>query len=202
MNAVCATPIADETVVDYWSGGLPPPQSDALEEHVFNCAACAARLQAVAAMAAGIASLARQGRFAGIISRATLNQLQHDGVRVRRYALSPGDVVPCAVFPEDDLVVTSLRGDFAGVAAVTIAVSGAAPLSAVVLDDVPVPAAEGELLWAAPGALIRQLPTSRVALTVTAGGADGRRIGEYVLDHAASGASRSMISSIRDDSTA
>jgi len=33
--------------------------------------------------------------------------------------------------------------------------------------------------------LIRQMPTSRVTLTVTAGRADGRRIGEYVLDHTA-----------------
>ena len=119
MTSTCDMPIADETMVDYWSGGLPPQQSEAIEEHVFSCAACAARLEAVAAMAAGITSLARQGRFSGIISRATLNQLQRDGVRVRVYSLSPGDVVPCAVFPDDDLVVTSMRGDFAGVDAVT-----------------------------------------------------------------------------------
>jgi hypothetical protein len=183
MTAACVTPIADEKLVDYWSGGLPPQQSDAIEEHVFGCASCAARLEAVAAMAAGITSLARQGRVSGIISRATLNQLQRDGVRVRVYSLFPGDVVPCAVFPDDDLVVTSIRGDFEGVDAVTVSVTGSTPLSAIVLDDVPVSAAEGELLWATPGSLIRQMPTSRVTLTVTAGHADGRRIGEYVLEH-------------------
>jgi hypothetical protein len=48
-----------------------------------------------------------------------------------------------------------------------------------------VSAAEGELLWATPASLIRQMPTSRVVLTVTAGPAHGRRIGEYVLDHTA-----------------
>jgi anti-sigma factor RsiW len=185
MTAACVIPLADETLVDYWSGGLPPQQSEAIEEHVFSCAACSARLETVAAMAAGMTSLARQGRFSGIISRATLNQLQHDGVRVRIYSLSPGDVVPCAVFPHDDLVVTSMRGDFADVDAVTISVAGSAPMSGMVLDDVPVFAAEGELLWATPGSLIRQMPTSRVTLTVTAGRANGRRIGEYVLDHSA-----------------
>ena len=96
MTAGCLTPIADETMADYWSGGLPPQQSEAVEEHVFGCASCAARLEAVAAMAAGITSLARQGRVSGIISRATLNQLQRDGVRVRVYSLLPGDIVPCA----------------------------------------------------------------------------------------------------------
>lgn len=184
MTAACVTPIADETMVDYWSGGLPPQQSEAIEEHVFSCAACAVRLEAVASMAAGITSLARQGRVSGIISRATLNQLQRDGVRVRVYSLRPGDVVPCAIFPHDDLVVVSLRGDFAGADAVTISVTGSTP-SGVVLEDVPVPPAEGELLWATPGSLIRQIPTSRVTLTVTAGGANGRRISEYVLDHTA-----------------
>ena len=185
MSAACSAPLADDTLLDYWSGGLPAPESEAIEEHLFACAACAARLDAVAAIAAGVTALARHGRFSGIISRATLNQLQHDGVRVRLYALSPGDVLPCAVFPDDDLVVTSMRADFTGVDAVRISVAGPPPLSGVVLDDVPVPAGEGELLWAAPGTLIRQMPTSRVTLTVTAGAAGGRRIGEYVLDHSA-----------------
>jgi hypothetical protein len=185
MTAACVTPVADETMVDYWSGGLPPQQSEAIEEHVFSCAACAARLEALASMAAAITSLTRQGRFSGVISRATLNQLQRDGVRVRVYSLLPGDVVPCAVFPDDDLVVTSMRGDFAGVDAVTVSIAGSTPMSGLVLDDVPVSAAEGELLWATPGSLIRQMPTSRVTLTVTAGRANGRQIGEYTLDHTA-----------------
>jgi hypothetical protein len=182
VTAACLNPIADETAVDYWSGGLPAEQSEAVEEHVFSCATCAARLEAVVSMADGVASLARQGRVSGIIARATLNQLQRDGVRVRIYAVAPGDVVPCAVFPDDDLVVTSIRGDFAGLEAVTLSVSGSTPMSGLVLEDVPVSATEGELLWATPGALIRQMPTSTVTLTVTAG---GRRIGEYVLDHTA-----------------
>jgi anti-sigma factor RsiW len=185
MIAACATPIAGETIVDYWTGGLPVPQADAIEEHIFSCAACAARLDAVAAMAGGVRSLARQGRISGIISRGTLNRLQRDGVRVRIYSLSPGDVVPCAVFADDDLVVTSLRGNFAGVDAVTLSVSASAPLSGLILEDVPVTATEGELLWAAPGSLIRQMPTSRVTLTVTAGRANGPKISEYVLDHTA-----------------
>lgn len=186
MTARCTTPITDGTLVDYWSRDLPPEQAEAVEEHVFSCAACAARLEAVASMGAGITALVRQGRFSGIISRATLNQLQRNGVRVRVYSLMPGDVVPCAVFPDDDVVVTAMRGDFSGVDAVTLSVSGSTPMSGVVLDDVPVSATEGELLWATPGALIRQMPSSRVTLTVSAGTGNGRPIGEYVLEHTAS----------------
>ena len=185
MTAACAAPIPEDTIVDYWSGGLSRSDADAVEDHVFTCAACAARLDAVASLARGIASLARRGRVSGIISRATLNHLQRDGVRVRVYSLLPGDVVPCAVFPDDDLVVTSMRGDFTGVDAVTLSVTGSTPLAGVVLADVPVSAAEGELLWAMPGSLIRQMPTSRVVLTVTAARANGPWVGEYVLDHSA-----------------
>jgi hypothetical protein len=185
MTTGCASAIADETMVDYWSGGLTVQQSDAIEEHIFSCAACATRLDAVAAMAGSITSLARQGRISGIISRGTLNRLQRDGVRLRIYSLAPGDVVPCAVFADDDLVVTALRGNFAGIDAVTLSVTGLAPLPDVVLEDVPVTAAEGELLWAAPGSLIRKMPTSRVTFTLTAGRASGPNISEYVLDHTA-----------------
>jgi len=180
----CVDPIPDEAMVDYWSGGLPAQRSEAIEDHVFSCAECARRLEALASIGSGISSLARKGRFAGIIARGTLNQLQRDGVRVRLYSLSPGDVVPCAVFPDDDVVVTAMRGDFAGIEAVTIQVNGLAPLPDVVIDDVPVSPAEGEVLWAAPGSLIRRLPSSRVTLRVTARDA-GRLIGEYVLDHSA-----------------
>ena len=48
---------------------------------------------------------------------------------MRLYSLVPGDAVPCAVFPGDDVVVTSMRGDFAGVEAVTVAVTGSPPMS-------------------------------------------------------------------------
>ena len=185
MTAPCGQPVADEILLDYWTGGLSAAQSDALEEHVFSCAACTARLEGVAAMGTAVTSLARQGRLSGIIPRATLNQLQHDGVRVRLYSLLPGDVVPCAVFPDDHLVVTSLRADFTGIEAVTVSVTGSTPISGLVLEDVPVSAAEGELLWATPGSLIREMPTSRVVLTLSAGRSDGRRIAEYVLDHTA-----------------
>jgi hypothetical protein len=187
MTVRCAAPIEDALLVDYWIRSLPESASEAIEDHVFTCTACAARLEALVSMASTVASLVRQGRFAGMISRATLNQLQHDGLRARIYSLSPGDTVPCAVFPEDDLVVTALRGDFTGIDAVTVVVAAPVegPLSKVVLDDVPVMAAQGELLWAAPASVIRQMPTSRVTLTVSVGSASGRRIGEYVLDHGA-----------------
>jgi hypothetical protein len=189
MTTTCDAPLPDDTLVDYWSGDLTPAETDVVEEHVFACARCAAQLETVAGLAGGVAALARQGRISGIISRALLNQLQRQGVRVRLYSLAPGEVVPCAAFPDDDLVVVSVRGDFAGIEAITLSVTGAGDTPLAVLKDVPVSRTDDGLLWATPGAMVRRLPTARVTLTVTAGGESGRRLGEYVLDHTAQGAS-------------
>jgi hypothetical protein len=110
--------------------------------------------------------------------------LQRDGVRVRSYSIDPGEIVPCAAFPEDDLVVVALKADLAGVDTVTISVAAANGSFRTSLEDVPVAAAEGEVLWATPGVLIRQMPSSQVTLSVAAGN-QGRSLGEYVLDHTA-----------------
>ena len=47
-----------------------------------------------------------------------LNQFARDGVRVRSYAIDAGGSVQCAVWEDDQVLVTRLRGDFRGVTAV------------------------------------------------------------------------------------
>ena len=69
MTPVCASPIADERLIDYWTGDLPAADASSIEEHMFSCADCSARLDVVASVAGGVAALARQGRISGIISR-------------------------------------------------------------------------------------------------------------------------------------
>ena len=161
MTAGCASPIADERLIDYWAGELSPADSAVLEEHLFACAACSARLDDVASVAGGVAALARQGRITGIISRALLNRLQRDGVRVRQFTLDPGETVPCAAFPGDDVVVTSLQANLSGVRSVSLRVTGPGDVLFGAIDDIPVPAAATGLLWATPGACTR--PASMAA---------------------------------------
>jgi len=186
MTAPCASPVADEVLVDYWTGDLPAADGPALEEHLFSCADCSARLEGVASIAGGVAALARQGRITGIISRALLNRLQRDGVRVRQYTLDPGETVPCAAFPGDDVVVTALNANLAGVRAVSLRVTG--PNDAVMgeLNDIQVAASPAAVMWVTPAALIRSLPTQRVRLTLRSAD-DARLIAEYALDHTHAG---------------
>ena len=129
----------------------------------------------------------RQGRVSGIVSRAILNRLQRDGVHVRMFSLVPGETVPCAVFPGDDLVVTALRADFSGVDAVTLSVTGPGDSPFGRYDDVPVSGPGGEVLWATPARVVHQLPSMRLQLTLTSAGATRAELGRYVLEHSALG---------------
>ncbi len=184
--AACDVPIPDATLIDYWTHDLADAaESDRVEEHLFACAGCSARLQQLAALGTGLTALVRDGRVAGIVSRSILNRLQRDGVHVRMFWLSPGETVPCAVFPGDDLVVTALRADFSGVDAVTLSVTGPGGAALGQCDDVPVAALGGEVLWATPAALVQQMPSMRLHLTLTSAGATHDELGRYVLEHSA-----------------
>jgi hypothetical protein len=112
--------------------------------------------------------------------------MQREGIHVRMYSLVPGETVPCAVFPGDDLVVAALRADFSGVDAVTLSVTGPGDSPGGEIDDVPVSGPDAEVLWATPAAVVRQMPSMRPQLTLASAGATRAELGRYVLDHSAS----------------
>jgi hypothetical protein len=179
--------MSDATLLDYWAGDLADGDDlNKAEEHLFACGHCSARLEEIIALGAGLATLARQGRIRGILPRAILNRLQRDGVRVRIFSLVPGETVPCAVFPGDDLIVTYLRADFSGVDAVTLSVTGPGSEPFSRHDDVPVSGPLGEVLWATPAALVHQMPSMRFDLTLTSTGAAPTELGRYALEHSSS----------------
>lgn len=183
----CEAPISEATLVDYWAGDLAAgDETDRVEEHLFACGECSARLERLAALGPGLATLVRQGRVSGIVSRALLNRMQREGIHVRMYSLVPGETVPCAVYPGDDLIVTALRADFSGVDAVRLSVKGPGDLSIGELDDVPVSGPGGEVFWATPAEAVRQMPSMRLQLTLASAGATRAELGRYVLEHQAS----------------
>jgi hypothetical protein len=181
----CTAPIEFVDVVDYWAGDLPPAAADRLEEHVFACTQCEHRLAEGEALARGIVAVVREGRFHSTVTDEMLNRLARDGVRIRVYALDPGDVVPCAVWTDDDLVVTRIRADFSGVDSTTLVTRLASGQEISRLSDVPVRPSQREIIDAISASLLRRLPPTSVHLTVTGRTATGERtIGEYVLEHA------------------
>jgi hypothetical protein len=184
--ARCRTPIDDRTLVDYWARDVDDEgEVDRIEAHLFSCADCSGRLQYLAAIGPGLTTLARQGRLSAIVTRAVLNRLQRDGLRLRIYSLSPGETVPCAVFPNDDLVVTALRADFSGVDSVALSVAGADDTVIAQLDDVPVLASDDEVFWVTPAASLQALPAMKVQVTLSSVGDKPAELGRYILEHTA-----------------
>jgi hypothetical protein len=181
----CPTPLAFTDVVDYWTVDLPAETVVRIEEHVFTCAECARHLAESETLTRAIVDVVRQGRFHSIVSDDVLNRLAREGVRIRYYALEPDDVVPCAIWADDDLVVTRMKADFTAAESVTVVTRLPSGEEISRLSDVPVRPGQSEIIRAIPAAVLRTLPATRVQITVTARiGNIERTIGSYVLEHA------------------
>jgi hypothetical protein len=181
----CTTPVDFADIADYWAGDLPRAAADAIEDHVFTCAECARRLAEGEALARGLATAVRAGRFQSVVTDALLNRLASDGVRIRMYVLEPGTVVPCSIWTDDDLVVARIRADFSGVESVTVVTRRASGEEISRLSGVVVRPGQREIINAISAEHLRRLPSCQVRVTVTAQGESGERtLGDYVLEHA------------------
>jgi hypothetical protein len=185
MMPHCDAPVSDDDLLDYWTQAIAGSEAERIEEHLFTCGTCAARLDAMVSLGSGLAALVRRGRVSGIVSRSLLNRMQRDGVQVRLYTVSPGETVPCAAFPGDDLLVVSLRADFAGSESVSLSVTGPEDAAFGYIGDVPISRTDLEILWATPGTEVRRMPSTRLRLRLTSGSPDAPVLGEYELDHTA-----------------
>jgi hypothetical protein len=181
----CPAPIGFTDVVDYWTGDLTKADEDRIEEHVFACDDCARDLATAEALARGIAAVVRAGRLHSVVTDGILNRLAADGVRIRTYTLDGPGIVPCAVWADDDLVVSRIRADFSDVNAVTIVTRQASGEEIGRLSDVAVRPGQREILNAFSAAHLRTLPATRVHVTVTAqAGSAERTLADYTLEHA------------------
>ena len=174
-------PLTD--LVDYAAGELAGAEADAIEEHLFSCADCGTLAAECDALLRAIPDAVRSASIGGFITDAVLNRLAREGVRLRMFALSPGAVVPCAVWDEDELMALRLRADFGGASEFTLSqqIAGTEVIRA---TGQVAAGRHGEIIFAIPAAWVRQLPATNVDLLLSAH-ADGeeRQIGSYTLVH-------------------
>jgi hypothetical protein len=186
----CDRPLSAETIVDYFSAALSQDEDAEIEEHIFACDTCASRLERVGVLTQLVATVA--GRRGGInlsLTRALLDRLEADGLRLRHYRLAPGERVPCMVMAEDDLVVTWLTAELAGVESVALTISDDAGTVIRRLDDAPIDHVSKQIIFAISGDTVRKLPSMLLHLELVAHEAAGDRVlGNYTLSHTAFGA--------------
>lgn len=186
MNAPACERITLADLTDYAARGLPENEATAFEDHLFACADCGARAAEFEALVRAVGAAARSADVGGFVTDEVLNRLSRDGVRVRTFALSPGAIVPCAVWEGDELMALRLRADFGDAREVTMTQSVAGSEVVRVTTEVG-PGALAELIFAQPAALVRQLPAVEVEILLLVRAADGeRRIGSYTLVHGGS----------------
>jgi hypothetical protein len=107
----CANPIEAAILADYWFAALPSSAEEQVEEHLFECDECGARLGEVMALGESIRALARAGALTMVVSDAFLRRVQEQGLRVREYAPPQNGRVECTVGVEDDFLVGRLAAD-------------------------------------------------------------------------------------------
>ena len=128
----------------------------------------------------------RSADVGGFVTDAVLNRLAREGVRVRTYALSPGAVVPCAVWEDDELMALRLRGDFGGATEFTLSQRAAGTELVRVTGQVAA-SSYGEVIYTMPAESIRHLPVVNVEILLTAlDGGEERPVGSYTLVHGGS----------------
>lgn len=171
---------------DWWAGDLAQAERDALEEHLLACEACAVRAARLADLAGGVAALARAGAVAGPTTAAVLARLERDGLRVHRYPIAAGEVVPCSVWPEDEVMaaVLDVRGLAAGEEGRFDLLARVGDEPPVRVDDVPLDRTTGTVVWLSVAARERRRSATRVSFRLIRVAAGGEAVvGEYGLAH-------------------
>jgi hypothetical protein len=165
---------------------LSVTEAAAIEEHLFSCADCAGRAAELDALVHAIPPAVRSAEVGGFVTDDVLNRLARDGVHVRTFVLSPGAVVPCAVWDDDEVMALRLRASFGGASEVTMSqrVAGNEVLRS---TGHVAPSSPGEMIYTLPAEWVRQLPVVNVEILLTAQAqGEERTIGSYTLVHGGS----------------
>jgi hypothetical protein len=183
MKAQCGSPLEPAAIVDYWFADLPAAEEARLEEHLFECERCSARLRSLVALGEGVRRLAHKGAVQLFVSPSFLETAARGGLRTREYRLAPGERVACTVTPEDDLLVGRLVGEFQGVPRLDVVIQTEGHPEHRI-EDVPVGAGTQELIMVQAMPAMRALGRSRMRMRVVSPEAGGDRLlGEYTFDH-------------------
>lgn len=181
----CVKPIDAAVLADYWLAALTGPEEEAVEEHLFACDECGARLSEVIALGDGIRNVARQGNLLMIVSDAFLKRAAEAGLRIREYAPPRGGSVQCTVSTEDDLLVGRLSADLSATKRLDLCICDRGGVEQFRLRDIPFRPESGKVTFQQPMNYAKAAPSeTMIARLVSFGEADTEhQLGEYTFIH-------------------
>jgi hypothetical protein len=178
-------------LVDYWFGGLDAEAEAALEEHLFECASCAGELDAVVRTGQALVAAMRSGSFAARGTTALGNRLARDRRNLRQYVLYPGEVVPCTVSTDYELLLAHLVLPEPAPSRLDLSLRDERGGELMRVDDVTVDRRTGRVSMLVPARPVQAYPSGRlhyvlIAPAQTPGSAGIERVvGAYTLEHTA-----------------
>jgi hypothetical protein len=172
------------TLLAYWLGELDPAAESELEEHLFRCAPCSARLRGLVQIGEGIRRATIDGNLYGVVTASFVKRLQEAGFSIREYRMQPGGSVLCTVTPEDDLVVAHLHVSLRDVQQLDVLYHDVTTGTHQRMKDVAFDPASDEVVLLPNVAQLRQLGTAiaRAELVAVENTAE-RVIGVYTFNH-------------------
>ena len=180
-------PIDFATLVAYWLGELSAEREATLEEHLFGCAHCTARLEGIAALASGVRAAVKEGRVSMFVAGAFVEAMRQAGLSLREYRLGPGGSVNCTIRADDDAVISRIRAPLAGVKRVDVVQVRGSGEPEERLADVPFDTVAGEVVMIPSAAWLKSMPafTMRLRL-ISVGEAEETPLGDYTFNHSPS----------------
>jgi hypothetical protein len=181
----CSSPIDAAVLADYWLAVLPASEEQVVEQHLFDCDRCGARLREIIALAEGIRNLARAGSLLMVVSDAFLKRAAEEGLRVREYAPPPGGRVECTVTAEDDFLIGRLSANLSGAKRVDLCVCDGRGVEQMRLQDIPFHSAAGSVAFQQSITYAKAARSETMIarlLSVDEAGHE-RLLGEYTFNH-------------------
>jgi hypothetical protein len=181
----CTNPIDAAVLADYWLVALAKPEEEAVEEHLFMCDECGARLREIIALEEGIRKIAREGSLLMVVSDAFLKRAAEEGLRVREYSPPNGGGVQCTVTAEDDLLIGRLASDLSGAKRVDLCICDPRGVERLRLPDIPFDPGAGSIAFQQSIRYAKAAPSeTMIARLVSMDDAGGERLlGEYTFNH-------------------
>lgn len=181
----CVKPVDAAILADYWLAALPQREEQAVEEHLFACDECGARLREVIALAQGIRDLGSVGSILMVVSDAFLKRVAEEGMRVREYAPPSGGSVACTVTAEDDFLIGRLNADLSAAKRVDLCICDERGTERVRLADIPFNSASGSVAFQQSITYAKAAASeTMVARLVTFDDSGSERLlGEYTFHH-------------------
>lgn len=181
----CSNPVDAAVLADYWLAALTAYDEETVEEHLFSCDECGARLREVIALAEGIRDLAREGSLRMVVSDAFLKRASEKGLRVRQYAPPSGGSVECTVTAEDDILIGRLAADLSGAARVDLCICDESGAEQFRMADIPVHAGAGSVAYQESITFAKAAPSDKMIALLVALDETGRErlLGKYTFNH-------------------